>query len=158
MTQKSWAWRPRQPFWERVLLLFQLLFTRPLETLHWMIFEKFDIIFMRRVDYVAYFVTITTLVKDITLYLGLLGAVRGIFSKQMRWFTRGLCPVLPGDFPLCAHPPGTGCNTTRCWRCSPAMPCAADSVRAPPTRGFSPAGRTFRCFPVAKRGIDQVKF
>lgn len=70
-----------------VLLLFQLLFTRPLETLHWMIFEKFDIIFMRRVDYVAYFVTITTLVKDITLYLGLLGAVRGIFSKQMRWFT-----------------------------------------------------------------------
>ena len=70
-----------------VLLLFQLLFTRPLETLHWMIFEKFDIIFMRRVDYVAYFVTITTLVKDVTLYLGLLGAVRGLFSKQMRWFT-----------------------------------------------------------------------
>ena len=39
------------------------------------------------VDYVAYFVTITTLVKDVTLYLGLLGAVRGLFSKQLRWFT-----------------------------------------------------------------------
>lgn len=70
-----------------VALLFQLLFTRPLETLHWMIFEKFDIIFMRRVDYVVYLVTITTLVKDVTLYLGLLGAARGLFSKRLRWFT-----------------------------------------------------------------------
>ena len=53
-----------------------------------MIFEKFDIIFMRRVDYVAYFVTITTLVKDVTLYLGLLLYVYLLlFSKQLRWFT-----------------------------------------------------------------------
>ena len=56
-----------------------------------MIFEKFDIIFMRRVDYVAYFVTITTLVKDITLYLGLLGAVRG--------FSPNRCGGLPRPLP-----------------------------------------------------------
>ena len=137
-----------------VLLLFQLLFTRPLETLHWMIFES----------------STSSSCAAWTMWPTLSPSPPWSRTSPCTWACWGRCegsspnscgglpqpsPCTSWRFSSLCPPPGTGCNTTRCWRCSPAMPWCCCSV-APPTQGFSPAGRTFRCFPVAKRGINQV--
>lgn len=67
-----------------IKLLFQLLFTRPFDTLYWMSVGKFKIIFMEPPQ-VAHLQTVTVLVKDFTLYAGLLGCARALFTKKYVW-------------------------------------------------------------------------
>lgn len=62
-------------------LLFQLLFTRPLQTLYWLTFGKFKIIFMEPADTV-YLSVFSRLVSDFTLYTGLLGCAGALFQKK----------------------------------------------------------------------------
>lgn len=72
-------------FTGNIALFFQLLFTRPVETIRWMLVQKFDINFMRSVTEIQYLPTITTFVKNVTLFLGLLGALRALFSHKLVW-------------------------------------------------------------------------
>lgn len=67
-----------------IKLFFELLVARPLQTIHWMFFEKFNIIF-RKMDEIVYLQTITVLLKDITVYVGLFGACRALLSKKYIW-------------------------------------------------------------------------
>lgn len=64
-------------------LLFQLLFTRPLQTLYWLTFGKFKIIFMEPADTV-YLSVFSRLINDFTLYTGLLGCAGALFQKKYR--------------------------------------------------------------------------
>lgn len=72
-------------FLGNIKLLIELLVTYPTRTIYWMLLEKFDIIFMSRIDYVVQLKTIADLIKDITVYFGLLGAVRSLFSRKLLW-------------------------------------------------------------------------
>lgn len=65
-------------------LLIQLLIESPLQTIYWMLFGKFDIMFMQTPD-VRYFEIFTELVRNITVYLGLFGMIKALFSPKMRW-------------------------------------------------------------------------
>lgn len=67
-----------------LFLLIRLLFTRPLETMYWMTVGKFKIIFMASPNTLR-FQNITVFVKDFTLYVGLLGFARALFSKKHVW-------------------------------------------------------------------------
>lgn len=69
-----------------VALLFKLLLKDPLGTLYWMTLGKFNIIFMANSD-VGYGVIFTSVVKNITLYIGLAGCVRAFFTREYRWPT-----------------------------------------------------------------------
>ena len=69
-----------------VVLLFKLLLKDPLGTLYWMTLGKFNIIFMANSD-VGYGVIFTSVVKNITLYIGLAGCVRAFFTREYRWPT-----------------------------------------------------------------------
>lgn len=66
-----------------VKLLFHLLFTRPLQTVYWMTFGKFKIIFMEPADTV-YLSVCSRLLSDFTLYTGLLGCAGALFQKKYR--------------------------------------------------------------------------
>lgn len=68
-----------------IKLLFTLLKEDFLGTINWMIFGKFNIMFMGKSS-APYFVIISTLIKNITVYVGLLGAVSSLFVKKTRWF------------------------------------------------------------------------
>ena len=68
-------------FGGNLLLLFQLLREHFFSTVYWMTLGKFQVIFMGEVSD-GRFVAFTTLVRDLTLYLGLLGGVRALFRKK----------------------------------------------------------------------------
>ena len=68
-----------------ILLFFQLLVQRPVETLRWILVEKFNTIFMAPGGDVQYLPTITDFVKLASLFLGLAGALRAFFSKKLVW-------------------------------------------------------------------------
>lgn len=67
-------------------LLFQLFFAHPLETAYWMTVGKFKIIFMNSPN-TRKLQNLTVLVKDVTLYVGMLGCARALFTKEHVWQT-----------------------------------------------------------------------
>lgn len=69
-----------------IKLLFRLLIEHPFQTIYWMTVGKFQIIFM---DDLPLFVlqSVTAAVKDIALYVGLVGALCALLHKRYRWPT-----------------------------------------------------------------------
>lgn len=61
-------------------LLFQLIAEDPVGTLHWMTFGKFDIFFMQPVAMTPE--TISTFMQGVTVWLGLFGALRTLFTRR----------------------------------------------------------------------------
>lgn len=62
-------------------LLLGLLREHFASTVYWMTLGKFQIIFMKDVQDCS-FITFTTFIRNVTLYLGLFGALRALFSKK----------------------------------------------------------------------------
>lgn len=61
-------------------LLFQLILEDPVRTLHWMTFGKFNIFFMEQVAMTPEI--ISTFVQSLTVWLGLFGALRTLFTRR----------------------------------------------------------------------------
>lgn len=67
-------------FMGNLKLLFQLILEDPVGTLHWMTFGKFNIFFMEQVAMTPE--TISTFVQSFTVWLGLFGALRTLFTRR----------------------------------------------------------------------------
>lgn len=65
-----------------IKLLLELLITHPLQTIYWMTFGKFQIMFMSSLD-VPYLHILSSIAAYSTVFLGLFGCFRALFSKRL---------------------------------------------------------------------------